>query len=280
MRDAFYLPAGESFVSTDLTRGPWDPQAQHGGPPAALLGSELERRHPRSDVVVARVTFEILGPVPLQPLTVITRVRRPGRSVELLEGVLSAGERDVLRAAMWRIRTSDTAAVAVPVEPPAPVPGPEDARPLEFFPTGYDEGYHTGIDSRFVRGAFLESGPALTWMRMRAPLVAGTATPALARVLIAADSGNGVSGELDYQHWLFVNPELTVHLFRLPVGEWVCLDARTTIGGFGVGMAETVLRDEQGPIGRGAQSLYVTPRSQPSATSTAVAAEPMGRTGD
>lgn len=259
-REAFYLPAGESFISTDLTRGPWDPQAQHGGPPTALLGSEMERRHPRAEAMVARITFDILGPVPLEPLSVTTRVRRPGRSVELLEGVLSAGDRDVLRASMWRIRTADTVEVASPDLPATPIPGPEHGRPLEFFPTGHDEGYHTGIDVRFVRGAFLECGPALTWMRMRAPLVAGMETTALARVLIAADSGNGVSGELDYRHWLFVNPELTVHLFRPPVGKWVCLDAATTIGAFGVGMADAVLRDERGPIGRGVQSLFVTPR--------------------
>src|SRR5450759_2091392 len=134
-------------------------------------------------------------------------VRRPGRSVELLEGVLSAGDRDVLRASMWRIRTRDTSAVAVLAEPDNDVPGPAVGRPLDFFPTGHEIGYHTGMDARFVRGAFLQPGPALTWMRMQAPLVAEMDTPPLARVLIAADSGNGVSGELDYRHWLFVNPE-------------------------------------------------------------------------
>ena len=263
MGEAFYLTAGDSFVSTDLTRGPWDPQAQHGGPPAALLATEMDRRHPRADVIVARVTFEILGSVPLQPLSISSVVRRPGRSVELLEGVLSAGERDVLRASMWRIRTRDTSAVAVLAEPDNDVPGPAVGRPLDFFPTGHEIGYHTGMDARFVRGAFLQPGPALTWMRMQAPLVAEMDTPPLARVLIAADSGNGVSGELDYRHWLFVNPELTVHLFRLPVGEWVCLDARTTVGDHGVGLADTLLRDAHGPIGRGLQSLYVTPRPGP-----------------
>lgn len=262
MPEAFYLPAGESFLSTDLTRGPWDPTAQHGGPPAALLATEMDRRHPRPDLVVARVTVEILGPVPLEPLSITSRVRRPGRSVELLEGALTAGDREVMRATLWRIRTSDTAAVAAAADPPGHNPGPERGRPLDFFPTGHEVGYHTGIEVRFIRGAFLESGPALTWMRMRAALVAGRETAPLARVLIAADSGNGVSAELDYGRWLFVNPELTVHLIRLPVGDWVCLDARTIIGDGGVGMADTVISDQRGAIGRGAQSLYVTPRPQ------------------
>jgi hypothetical protein len=79
-------------------------------------------------------------------------------------------------------------------------------------------------------------------------------------VLIAADSGNGVSAPLDYKRFLFINTDLTVHLHRLPETEWVCLDAVTRTEPHGIGMSDTLLWDERGRIGRAAQTLRVRER--------------------
>jgi hypothetical protein len=100
---------------------------------------------------------------------------------------------------------------------------------------------------------------------MRYPLVPDEEPAPLERVLATADSGNGVSWELDLTRWLFINPELTVHLHREPIGEWICLDAQTTISPSGAGLATSTLSDTTGPCGVGAQSLLVTPRNQPEA---------------
>jgi hypothetical protein len=116
------------------------------------------------------------------------------------------------------------------------------------------------MEGRFVTGGFTEIGPAIAWMRMRVPLVEGEAVHPVARIVIAADSGNGLAGALDYAHWIFVNPDLTVHVHREPVGEWVCLDGRSTIERHGVGLAETTIFDAKGAVARGLQSLYVAPR--------------------
>ena len=116
------------------------------------------------------------------------------------------------------------------------------------------------MDYRFIDGAFTEPGPARVWLRMRQPLVAGEPTSPLARVLVAADSGNGVSAALDYRRHLFINTELTVHLMREPAGEWVHLDAVTYVGPHGVGLSESVLHDETGRLGRAAQTLLVRRR--------------------
>jgi hypothetical protein len=120
-------------------------------------------------------------------------------------------------------------------------------------------GYHTAMEWLFVHGAFLECGPATVWMRMRVPLVAGEEPSPLQRVLVAADSGNGVSAALDYDRFLFINTDLSVHLLRMPAGEWVCLDARTHVDG--LGLTDTALWDERGRIGRAAQTLLVRPRT-------------------
>jgi hypothetical protein len=116
------------------------------------------------------------------------------------------------------------------------------------------------MEVRFAAGSFLEPGPATAWMRMTVPLVADEEITPLTRVLTAADSGNGVSAALDFHRYVFVNADLTVSLHRHPEGEWVCLDARTMVDGAGIGLAESALHDEKGPLGRSTQSLYVAAR--------------------
>jgi hypothetical protein len=251
--DAFYRPQGATLIPSELTRGPWDPDAQHAGPPSALLARALERCEPREGMRIGRITVEILGPVPLAPLTVEASVARPGRSVELLEGSLAGPGGEVMRASAWRVASGD-----VRVESDPPPPGPGQGRERDFFPTGQARGYHTAMDYRFVRGGFLEPGPALVWMRMHGPLVEGEQPSALERLMVVADVGNGVSAVLDWREFLFINTELTVHLLRPPEGDWVGVDAVTYLDG--VGLAESVLWDERGRIGRGAQTLLVRRR--------------------
>jgi hypothetical protein len=251
--DAFYRSQGATLIPTELTRGPWDPDAQHAGPPSALLARALERCEPREGMRIGRITVEILGPVPLAPLTVEASVARPGRSVELLEGSLAGPGGEVMRASAWRVASGD-----VRVESDPPPPGPEQGRERDFFPTGQARGYHTAMDYRFVRGGFLEPGPALVWMRMHGPLVEGEQPSALERLMVVADVGNGVSAVLDWREFLFINTELTVHLLRPPEGDWVGVDAVTYLDG--VGLAESVLWDQRGRIGRGAQTLLVRRR--------------------
>ena len=261
MPEAFYLPDGERFTSTELTRGPWDPGHQHAGPPAALLARELERCERRDEARIARMTCEILRAVPIAPLSATARVVRGGRSVELLEGELRDERGPVLRARAWRLRTQ-ALDLPAPADAPAPLPGPDQGADLGFFPAGQEVGYHTAMESRFLRGAFTEPGPATVWMRMRRPLVAGEDPSPLQRVLTAADSGNGVSAALDWQAWTFVNVDLTVVLHRPPAGEWIALDAVTLPQPDGTGLADATLHDEAGPIGRGLQTLLVSPRGE------------------
>jgi hypothetical protein len=259
MSDAFYLPDGEDrFLATELTRGPWDPRAQHAGPPAALLGRAVERLGDRADLQTVRVTFEIMRPVPIAPLQVAARRLRDGRNADLVEASLFAGDVEVMRATALRIRGAE-----LPLPPglgeARRLPGPDQGRQEPFFPTGQEVGYHTAMEWRFVAGSFLEAGPATVWLRMRQPLLPGETPSPLVRVLAAADSGNGASAALDWRRWLFVNADLTVYLVRPPVGEWVALEAATTVAD-GVGMATSVIHDEQGPVGRGLQALFVDRR--------------------
>ncbi|MFF3687850.1 thioesterase family protein [Streptomyces sp. NPDC002187] len=259
--EAFFERLSENrFASTEHTRGPWDASSQHAGPPAALLGRAVEERPgARTDMRLARITFEIVRPVPIRPLEVATTVLRAGRSVEVVEATLATeGEAPVMMARALRIRTTEDPGPAVAEGPQQPSPGQTAATP--FFDVPWDIGYHTAMDTRFTEGAFMDRGPGSCWMRMRVPLVAGEEIRPLDRVLVAADSGNGISNVLDFNRHVFINADLTVHLHRHPVGEWVCVEARTSVDAAGIGLADAQLHDEKGPIGRSAQSLFVAPR--------------------
>jgi hypothetical protein len=251
---AFFLPDGSStsaFVATEHTRGPWSEHHQHGGPGAALLAAEFERA--AAPLSVARMTIEILRPIPIGRVEVEVTETKPGARTRLFSGTLRAEGQEVCRASCLAIRTKE---LAIPRATAPAMPGPEAAAPSEFPFFRQPVGYHTAMELRVAEGG-IGQGHAKAWLRMRVPLVLGQPTSPLSRVAVAADSGNGVSTSLDWREWLFINPELTIHLHRAPVGEWVGLEAITETEPHGIGLAATVLHDEDGPIGRGAQSLYL-----------------------
>lgn len=260
--EAYFVRDGALLRPTDYCLGPWDAAAMHGGPPSALVVNEALRAYPRTDARLARVTVEILRPVPMVPLRVSSTITRPGRRVELISAALQAGEQEVLRAQMWRVRADP--GLRVPMTPPdrtdADTPsttGPHDGRGREFFGPDRGRDYSHSLDVSFTTGSWRGIGPATAWMRMRVPLVLGEPVHPHSRVLVVADSGNGLSAAVDFEQWLFVNPELTVHLVREPVGEWVEVAARTEVSADGIGLATTALSDPTGPLGRGAQTLFI-----------------------
>ena len=260
MSHAIYTPDGDRFVPTDLARGPWTPDAQHGGPPSALLALAAERFEDGERTFVARLTIELLRPVPLVPVVVRSRFTRPGRKVQLVESTLLAQDVEVARGVALRMRRE---AVPLPADLPAaaPPPGPrsgEASAPPWSQQIDYEAFHNRGVEHRFVAGGFMSAGPATDWIRLRVPLVAGEETSPLSRVAAAADFGNGVSWVLSRNDgYAFINPDLTIYLHRHPVGEWVCLDAATSVGPQGTGLAESRLFDEHGSIGRSVQSLLI-----------------------
>jgi hypothetical protein len=258
MPDAFYVADGDAFVSTEWTRGPWDARAQHAGPPAALVGRAIEQLEP-VEFQVARFTMEILRPIPIARLTVRAEPVRTGRRVQYVQAMLTSEEVEVARASAWRIRTNPEPMPATPDEAPT-FAGPADSLELPPVPVEAPESYFGAMEWRYARGTFTEPGPASVWMRMRMPLVEGEPIAPLSRVLAAADSGNGISAVLDFQSHLFINTDLSVHLFRMPEGEWVCIDAETRQDANGIGVAQSIIWDEHHRLGTGAQSLLISPR--------------------
>jgi hypothetical protein len=212
-----------------------------------------------SSSTITRISIDLLGPVPVGDVTVRCRVLRPGRSVELVQAELDAAGRIAMRAHAWRIRDAD-------LRLPPPPAGDDDAGfAVPPFPPSelvLDDGggYGDAVEWRVAAGDWYGLGPATVWGRMRYPLVADEEATGLQRILVVADSGSGVSRVLPLDDWLFVNTDLTVHLAAVPTGEWICMAAQSRIDRHGFGLATSRLFDREQFVGRGAQTLYVSPR--------------------
>lgn len=243
------------FRATGATTGPWDPGMQHGGPPAALLAAVIGRCEPRPGLRLARITVELLAPVPVGELRVQARVVRPGRRVRLVEATLEVAGRPIALARAWQIASQPD---VLPPRAPAELPPelPRRSAPLATW----REGYASSIEWRFVSGAFDRPGPAEVWARVRIPLIREEPLTGLQRLLIVADSANGISSELPFADWLFVPTALTVTLHRHPTGEWVFMRARTSLATDGIGSCAADLADADGLVGTATQPLLVAPR--------------------
>lgn len=259
---AMFLPDGDGFVGTALARGPWDPGAAHGGPVAALIARAVEHHDPDPALVTVRYSIELLRPVPLAGIRIETMTVRPGARVRLI-GV-SVFDRvgtgaEVARATVLRVlaAAADAPESTPPTSPPAV--GPHDAVSApSLVPDRI--GITNGVELRSAKGSALEPGPATYWFRVHVPLVDGEPISPLTRALIAADFGNGIASVTSIESHVFINPDLTVFLDRLPQGEWVANDAATWLRPGGAARADAVLHDETGPIGRATQSIYVAAR--------------------
>ena len=249
---------GDLLVPTPHARGPWDPQAMHGGAPAALVVRAAEAAAP--GMRVARLTMDFLGAVPMRPVRVDARVAKPGKRFQVVEVAIEVDGRDVVWARVNVVRVEETPGLPAPVRGDVLGP-PPDAAPRNQRLAGGGEGFGpTAMDIRFVEGDFDEDGVAKAWFRLDRPIVEGE-EPSPAQLAVAAgDFGNGISRIVSWDDWLFVNTELTVHLNRDPVGEWVGLDARSVLEDNGSGLAISTLYDLAGPIGRAAQALFVARR--------------------
>jgi hypothetical protein len=115
------------------------------------------------------------------------------------------------------------------------------------------------IEIVFVAGQW-GGGPCTAWFRLTSPIVADEVPSPLQRLAAAGDFGNGISATLSWDHYLYINPDLTLYIEREPTGEWICLQSQTRIARDGIGVAESVLYDERGRVGRATQALLVAPR--------------------
>jgi len=257
--EAFFRQVDRNrYRASASTTGPWSESHQHAGPPSALVAGRLQdllgAHHP-----VVRVYVEVTRPIPIEVLRLETRLRRDGRTAKFASASLyDEADQLVMSAEALGIAKVELSVDAP--RPPMDEASPHDASAIPFpvFPNPH--GYAEATEIRIARGE-IDSGDVMVWLRTRASIIEGRSPTPLERVMVAADSGNGVSAAVDPREMTFINPDLTVALHRHPEGEWIGLAARTDLGPGGIGVADARLYDERGPVGRGVQTLVIRRRS-------------------
>ena len=260
---ALFEGSGDRWAPTELSAGPWDPAHCHGGPPSALLARAVEH-HDAEGVQwqVARLTIELLRPIRVgHPLRVTSTTERSGRRISVVTASLIDGESEVAGVRALRIRRREDD-LPDGVVPPGSMPASiEESRPdVADFTDDRPSYVGHACEFRFASGGWNLLGACALWIHLRHPVVAGEHPSGLQRVAAAADFGNGVSADVDFNSWLYINPDLTIHLARPAHGEWIGLSASSHLGGTGTGLAHSLLHDDNGPLGLSLQSLLVEPR--------------------
>lgn len=256
MADALFVLDGDHFLPSELTRGGWSDETQHGSPPSGLMARALERVPTAVRMQVARFTIDLFRPVPLSPLHLHTTVRRDGRRIQVVDVYLYAGEVEVGRASGLKIRVTDDLDLPERDEEPwEQPPPPEEAHSFDWsWVFGGDVAltrfHFDAVDIRTFEGSFLRPGPGTSWFRLRYPVVAGEDPTPFVRLATIADMSNGNSQALDARRWLYVNPDITLYMHRPPVGEWIGMRSAAHQHRSGIGLADTRVFDEQGPLGR------------------------------
>jgi hypothetical protein len=252
---SYYVPlAHDRYQPTVRVEGAWRSEEQHMGPVSGLITHEIENHDPRPDLAMGRITFEILGVIPREPTTVTVETLRPGRTIELVEATLVAGARPVIRARAWRIARGDTTSVAGGAG--EPLPPPEDYEPVDGTKV-WSGGYIASLEMRGDPAN--QPGRGRVWVRTDVALVEGVDVSPTAAFIGLVDTANGIVVRQDPRRWMFPNVDLTVHLFREPVGPWVGFDTTVIFAGDGLGLTSSVLHDVHGPVGRAEQALTVRP---------------------
>lgn len=262
---------GPSFVATALARGPWDPGACHGGAPAALLAGLIDAAPSRAPMECVRLTFDLERPVPIDvPLHSSVEVVRDGQRVQMIDAALRlaadgsglpAGA-SVMRCRALRIRSGDVPVPDIAAQDEAPPRSPHDLPRFRGVDGWASGGFWDAVDVRFVRGMLGEAGPGAAWGRLMHPIAEGVTTTPLVRAAAVADFGNGVGSPLPMEQFIYINPDLTLHLHRQPVGVWIGIAAASVAQPTGIGLTTSTLFDTRGRIGSASQSLYVDSRRQ------------------
>ena len=237
--------------------GAWDPDEQHFSPLGGLVVHAIDRylaANPREGLVLARISFDILGRLALRECEIRVETVRPGRTIELLEAVVLVGGRPVVRARAWLLASTDTTAVAGADTGTLPRPeGLADWALQEVWPGGYIG----SVDIRPVGTP--RPGRTTAWVATRLALVSGEPSSPTASFVALVDTANGIAVRAEPTEWMFPNVDLTIHLHRQPDAGWTGLDTTVTLGSTGQGVTSTVLHDVHGPVGHAEQMLTVRP---------------------
>jgi len=245
--ESLFRVEGEGLQPTEFAVGPWSPNLLQGSAYGGLLARALERHEGAASMTLARMSFDFWRPVTRERLTLTVNVLREGRKARTLEATLVQAGTPVSRCTGVFLRRDPAASPPVALSP-APTIGPDASRPVPEQVRAWSP-FFTGVDTRVAEGDLRRPGPAAAWFHLLRPLVGGEENSALVHTVSAADLTAGISAVVDLRKWSFVNPDLTIALWRVPQLPWILLAAETHVGDQGTGVARGLLSDKAGPFG-------------------------------
>ena len=260
----FTRVSARSYRPTVHTTGAWSPTEQHISPLNGLVVHAIERFVAARDEgeddgkTISRISFDILGAVPVEDFDIDVELLRPGRTIELVEARVTSGGRQLLRASAWRLAGFDTQDVAAGETAHLAAP---DVVPWWDMTTVWPGGYIASLE--VARSADSRPGRATAWVSTPLELLAGEQVSRLAGFVALVDTANGICVRQSPQDWMFPNVDLTIHLHRSPEAGPVGLDTTVTFGAAGHGVTTTVLHDRRGPVGQAAQALTIRRQPRP-----------------
>ena len=278
MSEGLFHRDGETFVPGPQATSPWGEDVLHGGPVCGLFAYAVEAHRrtaaPDAPPLLARLTLDLFRAVPRAPLTIAVEPRRTGRRIAGWDLSLRDARREVARATALLLLPSDLPASGS--RPPAPR-GPEGIETTGLHPPGeaeteramqelanFDVGFHRTVQARWVQRD-AEIGPGTVWLRSPLSVVAGEPLTPLQNAAATADFGNALANmarrRTDTTGVGFINTDISLHLYREPVGEWICLRADRRVDEQGVGLVEVSHFDRAGFVGRSVQARLANPRS-------------------
>jgi hypothetical protein len=252
---------GDRYVPTHYCQGPWDPNAQFGGSPAALLATLVDQTPSLVPMQIARLTTDLLRPAPLTPLTPDVRVVREGKKIQVIAASLLADGVEVTRATALRVRRADIDADDLP-DGLAPNPLPTEPKPVdeETYPSPDPHGSRLAMEYLFEESGGYYRDP--NWMRLRVDVIAGERPRPVAKLAYVADTASGV-GQRRGVSVRWINADVAINVVREPIGDWLSLDGRGWVGHTGTGQVQATLCDTDGIVGTVSMVRLVDPSDRP-----------------
>ena len=258
----------EWFTPNDYARGPWDADACHAGPPTGLLVRAMERALP--GIRLARITVDLAKPIPMAGFWIDAEITRSGRTVGTTRAAIVDGVGTVrVTATGMHIApqlgslfdsTLDNSGTVFPrLADAEPGPFPIQVSRRHGL-TGFSG---DAVRIRYPPGEAPGPGSRTIWMNTADLLPTETPSP-FQRICPLADCGNAFSRHAEPNEVAFVNPDLTIALHRDPVGDWFGSKSVAQWQPNGIGLADALLFDEQGPVGKALQTMILRPAEETS----------------
>ncbi|RBY82640.1 thioesterase family protein [Blastococcus sp. TF02A-26] len=247
--EASFTPDGDRLVPAPPARSPWSDEMVNGHHVGGLVAWAVQRDSPDPDLQLARLTVDMVRPVPMRPLRVLTRRVRDGRRLTAFDVSVVDGDVEVARGSALLLRRSEHPGG----EPWAPEAW--DVPPPEAF-----EGATGGAMSFEIRRIDDWNGRrGRVWLRERTEFVAGEPLTPMLRAALMADFANplGNSGGSGLE---FINADLTLYLARDPRGEWIGMESAGHVGADGIGAGTAWMYDRDGRIGHCVAAALADPR--------------------